>query len=83
MLAQAVQLLGMTADELAPLKDGGADGKEALEAVFKKAQFTEWQLRVQTRTRCPQTPSTLRSECPKPWHRLIVAAARADHNQVP
>lgn len=49
---QAVQLLGMKADELAPLKDGGEGGKEALEAIFKKAQFTEWQLRVQTRTRC-------------------------------
>lgn len=53
-MLQAVQLLGMKADELAPLKDGGTEGKEALEAVFKRAQFTEWQLRVQTRTRCPK-----------------------------
>lgn len=49
---QAVQLLGMKADELAQYKEGGgADGKEALEAIFKRAQFRECQLRVQTRTR--------------------------------
>lgn len=48
----------MKADDLAPLKDGGAEGKEALEAVFKRAQFTELQLRVQTRSRCPNPPDS-------------------------
>jgi hypothetical protein len=45
-----VELLGMKADELAPLKE--AADKDDLEALLKRCQFTQWLLRVQTRTRC-------------------------------
>ena len=47
---QAVELLGMKADELAPLKE--AADKDEFEALLKRCQFTQWLLRVQTRTRC-------------------------------
>ena len=46
---QAVQLLGVKADELAPLKE--AADKDDLEALLKRCQFTQWVMRVQTRTR--------------------------------
>ena len=46
---QAVQLLGLKADELAPLKE--AADKDDLEALLKRCQFTQWVMRVQTRTR--------------------------------
>ena len=63
---QAVQLLGMKADDLAHHVDGGADGKDRVAAIFARAQFTQWQMRVQTRTRCdfgprPGIPSKLGS----------------------
>lgn len=45
---QAEQILGMTADELAALKEGS--GLEAYEAVLKKAQWKEWQFRVQSKS---------------------------------
>ena len=45
---QAEQVLGMTADELAALKEG--EGVEAYEAVLKRAQWKEWQLRVQSKS---------------------------------
>ena len=55
-LLQAVQLLGMKADELAPLKE--AAEKDDLEALLKRCQFTQWLMRVQTRTRrvCHRCP---------------------------
>ena len=46
---QAAELLGMKADELAPLKE--AADKDEYEAMLKRCQFTQWVLRVQTRTR--------------------------------
>ena len=45
---QAEQVLGMTADELAALKEGS--GVEAYEAVLKRAQWKEWQMRVQSKS---------------------------------
>ncbi len=39
----------MKADELAPLKE--AADKDDLEALLKRCQFTQWTMRVQTRTR--------------------------------
>ena len=58
---QAVELLGMKADDLAPLKE--AADTDDLEALLKRCQFTQWLLRVQTRTRCTcRLPSTLRFE---------------------
>ena len=47
---QAEQVLGMTADELAALKEGS--GVEAYEAVLKQAQWKEWQMRVQSKSQC-------------------------------
>ena len=38
----------MTADELAALKEGS--GLEAYESVLKKAQWKEWQFRVQSKS---------------------------------
>ena len=45
---QAEQILGMTADELAALKE--SDGLEAYEAVLKTAQWKEWEMRVQSKS---------------------------------
>lgn len=45
---QAEQMLGMTADELAGLKE--SNGTEAYEAVLKAAQWKDWQLRVQSKS---------------------------------
>ena len=47
---QAEQVLGMTADELAALKED--NGVEAYEAVLKGAQWKEWQMRVQSKSQC-------------------------------
>ena len=44
-------MLDMTADELAALKEDGGDGA-AFRAVLKRALWTDWSFRVQTRTRC-------------------------------
>ncbi|CAK0786712.1 hypothetical protein CVIRNUC_009926 [Coccomyxa viridis] len=49
---QAEQVLGMTADELAALKEGS--GVEAYEAVLKRAQWKEWQMRVQSKSQLYQ-----------------------------
>ena len=58
MPLQAVQLLGVKADDLAPLKE--AAEKDDLEALLKRCQFTQWVMRVQTRTRrAPRCPSPL------------------------
>ena len=45
---QAEQILGMTADELATVKE--SDGVEAYEAVLKSAQWKEWEMRVQSKS---------------------------------
>lgn len=55
-LVQAEALLGVSADEVAPLKQ--ASDAAAYEEVLKRAQWSEWVLRVQSRTQCV-TPSRL------------------------
>lgn len=49
---QAERLLGLTADELAVLKEDGSEEATAKkEAILKKACWTEWQTRVMTKSR--------------------------------
>ena len=43
-------MLGMSADEIAPLKEAADRG--AYEAVLRRALWADWLLRVQTRTQC-------------------------------
>ncbi len=45
---QAEAMLGMSADEIAVQKEDAEPAK--YEAVLKRAQWTEWVLRVQCRT---------------------------------
>lgn len=46
---QAEAMLGMSADEISVLKEDEANPAK-LEAVLKSAQWSEWVLRVQSRT---------------------------------
>jgi hypothetical protein len=59
-------MLGMSADELAAVKDSGNQGK--FEAVLKGALWAEWIMRLQSRTQCaaptPPCCDSLRWEAP-------------------
>lgn len=48
-VAQAEQLLGMPADDLAPLKE--TEGQAEFKEVLKRAQWTQWTMRIRTQTR--------------------------------
>ena len=54
---QARVLLGMTADEVAPLKE--APDPEPYEALLERVAWGEWLLRVQSRTQCAALPGAL------------------------
>ena len=47
-------LLGMTADEVAPLKE--APDPKPYEALLERVAWGEWLLRVQSRTQCAALP---------------------------
>lgn len=61
---QAERLLGMTADELAAIKEDGSEEANAkLDALLKQACWTEWQARVMTKSREYNGDVKLRINC--------------------
>ena len=60
---QARMLLGMSADEVAPLKE--APDPKPYEGLLERVAWSEWLLRVQSRTQCaPPLPAGLLRTAP-------------------
>jgi hypothetical protein len=55
---QAKELLDMTADELAELKEGPNSDADAFKAALTRSQWSQWVMRVQTRSRWAAVPGS-------------------------
>ena len=51
MQLQVEGLLGMSADDLAMLKEGNPEKQQQYQALLKKVQWQDFVVRLQTRTR--------------------------------